>query len=81
MRSAESSGVGARKNTDAEDDVFRVIERPLFRHKSRSVTLAETPPPPKPEPVRTIVTTAHAISAGGARPNAGSTLARAGRPR
>jgi len=48
----DSSGVGARKNTDAEGDAFRVIEKPLFRHKSRSVTLAETPPPPKPEPVR-----------------------------
>jgi hypothetical protein len=52
MRSAEGSEVGARKNTDAEDDAFRVIERPLFRHKSRAVRLAETPPPPKPEPVR-----------------------------
>jgi len=49
---AESSEAGARKNTDAEGDAFRVIEKPLFRHKSRSVTLAETPPPPKPEPVR-----------------------------
>ena len=52
MSDGDSSGVGARKNTDAEDDAFRVIERPLFRHKSRAVTLAETPPPPKPEPVR-----------------------------
>ena len=52
MRRAESSEASARKNTDAEDDAFRVIEKPLFRHKSRSVTLAETPPPPKPEPVR-----------------------------
>ena len=51
MRGAESSEASARKNTDAEDDAFRVIEKPLFRHKSRSVTLAETPPP-KPEPVR-----------------------------
>lgn len=51
MRAGESSEASARKNTDAEDDAFRVIERPLFRHKSRSVTLAETPPP-KPEPVR-----------------------------
>ena len=52
MRDAESSEAGARKNTDAEDDAFRVIEKPLFRHKGRSVTLAETPPPAKPEPVR-----------------------------
>ena len=52
MRRAESSEASARKNTDAEDDAFRVIEKPLFRHKSRSVTLAETPPPAKPEPVR-----------------------------
>ena len=52
MRGTESSDLSARKNTDAEDDAFRVIERPLFRHKSRAVTLAETPPPPKPEPVR-----------------------------
>ena len=52
MRSAESSEVGARKNTDAEDDAFRVIERPLFRHKRRAVRHAETPLPPKPEPVR-----------------------------
>jgi hypothetical protein len=52
MRGAESSDLSARKNTDAEDDAFRVIEKPLFRHKSRAVTLAETPPPPKPEPVR-----------------------------
>lgn len=49
MRDAES----ARKNTDAKaDDDFRVIERPLFRRKSRSVAFAETPPPPKPEPAR-----------------------------
>lgn len=52
MRRAESSEASARKNTDAEDDAFRVIEKPLFRHKGRSVTLAETPPPAKPEPVR-----------------------------
>jgi hypothetical protein len=52
MRDARAARAGARKNTDAEDDAFRVIEKPLFRHKSRSVTLAETPPPPKPEPVR-----------------------------
>ena len=52
MRGAQSSDLSARKNTDAEDDAFRVIEKPLFRHKSRAVTLAETPPPPKPEPVR-----------------------------
>ncbi len=52
MRNAESSEASARKNTDADGDAFRVIEKPLFRHKSRSVTLAETPPPPKPEPVR-----------------------------
>ena len=52
MSDGESSEVGTRKNTDAEGDAFRVIEKPLFRHKSRSVTLAETPPPPKPEPVR-----------------------------
>lgn len=52
MRRAESSEASAWKNTDAEDDAFRVIEKPLFRHKGRSVTLAETPPPAKPEPVR-----------------------------
>lgn len=52
MSDGDSSGVGARKNTDAEGDAFRVIEKPLFRRKSRSVTLAETPPPAKPEPVR-----------------------------
>ena len=52
MRPGESCEVSARKNTDAEGDAFRVIEKPLFRHKSRSVTLAETPPLPKPEPVR-----------------------------
>ena len=52
MRAGESSEVGARKNTDAEGDAFRVIEKPLFRRRSRSVTLAETPPPAKPEPVR-----------------------------
>lgn len=52
MRAAESSETGARKNTDAEGDAFRVIEKPLFRRKSRSVILADTPPPPKPEPVR-----------------------------
>ena len=52
MRAAESSEASARKNTDVEGDAFRVIEKPLFRRKSRSVTLAETPPPAKPEPVR-----------------------------
>lgn len=52
MRAGESSEVSTRKNTDAEGDAFRVIEKPLFRRKSRSVTLAETPPPAKPEPVR-----------------------------
>ena len=52
MIDAESSEAGARKNTVAEGDAFRVIEKPLFRHKGRRVTLAETPPPPKPEPVR-----------------------------
>jgi len=52
MRAGESTEAGARKNTEAEGDAFRVIEKPLFRHKGRSVTLAETPPPPKPEPVR-----------------------------
>ena len=52
MRVAESSEANARKNTDTEGDAFRVIEKPLFRHKGRSVALAETPPPPKPEPVR-----------------------------
>jgi len=52
VRNAESSEASARKNTDAEGDAFRVIEKPLFRHKGRSVTLAATPPPPKPEPVR-----------------------------
>lgn len=52
MRGAESSEASARKNTGAEDDAFRVIERPLFRHTGRSVTLAETPPLPQPEPVR-----------------------------
>ena len=52
MSDGDSSGVGARKNTDAEGDDFRVIEKPLFRRKRRSVMLAETPPPAKPEPVR-----------------------------
>jgi hypothetical protein len=52
MRGAENSDLNAKKNTDAEDDAFRVIESPLFRHKSRAVTLAETPPSPKREPVR-----------------------------
>jgi hypothetical protein len=52
MRAGESTEAGARKNTEAEGDAFRVIEKPLFRHKGRSVTLAETPPPAKPEPVR-----------------------------
>jgi hypothetical protein len=52
MRAGESSEVGTRKNSDAEGDAFRVIEKPLFRHKSRSATLAETPPLPPPEPVR-----------------------------
>ena len=52
MSDGDSSGVGARTNTDAEDDAFLVIEKPLFRLKGRSVTLAETPPPAKPEPVR-----------------------------
>jgi hypothetical protein len=33
-------------------DVFRPIEGPLFRHKSRSVAIADTPPLAKPEPVR-----------------------------
>src|SRR4051794_2819660 len=39
-------------STVAEGDEFRVIEKPLIRRKSRSVTLADTPPPVKPEPVR-----------------------------
>lgn len=52
MSDAESSNLSERKNTDAQDDAFRVIERPLCRHKNRAVRLAETPPPPKPEPVR-----------------------------
>jgi hypothetical protein len=41
-----------RAGESSEGDGFRVIEKPLFRHKGRRVTLAETPPPPKPEPVR-----------------------------
>jgi ParB-like chromosome segregation protein Spo0J len=52
VRGAESREESARKNTDAEGDESRVIEKPLFRRKSRSVTLAETPSPAKPEPVR-----------------------------
>lgn len=52
MRGADSSEASARKNTDAKVDDFRIIEKPLFRRKTRSVSLAETPPPAKPEPVR-----------------------------
>lgn len=52
MRAGESREVSARKNTDAEGDAFLVIEKPLFRRKDRSVTLAEKPPPAKAEPVR-----------------------------
>ncbi|WP_223643827.1 hypothetical protein [Corallococcus sp. EGB] len=52
MTDAQSTGNSARKNTDAEGDEFHVIEKPLFRRKGRSVTLAATPPPAKPEPVR-----------------------------
>ena len=51
MRRAESSEASAWKNTDAEDDAFRVIEAALPPQEP-GVTLAETPPPPKPEPVR-----------------------------
>ncbi len=50
MTDAESSEESTRKNTG--DDAFRVIERPFFRRRSRSVTLAEAPPSAKPEPVR-----------------------------
>lgn len=51
---AAQSDERARENTDedAEGDEFRVIEKPLFRRKGRTVTLAETPPHPKREPVR-----------------------------
>ncbi|MCL2726670.1 MAG: hypothetical protein FWD69_19800 [Polyangiaceae bacterium] len=45
---SESTPASAEKNTDD----FLVISAPLFRRKSRNVTLAETPPPAKPEPVR-----------------------------
>lgn len=49
---AESSEASARKNTDAVSDACQVFEKPIFRRKSRTVTLAETPPQGKPEPVR-----------------------------
>ncbi|WP_437318698.1 hypothetical protein [Sorangium sp. So ce385] len=62
MRGAENREESARKNTDAEGDEFRVIEKPLFRRKSRSVTLAETPPPAKPEPVRRPVKVAQQLA-------------------
>jgi hypothetical protein len=52
VRTGENSEAGARKNTDAEGDAFRVVEQPLFRHESGRVTLAALPPPGKPEPVR-----------------------------
>ena len=50
MTDAETSGESATKHTG--DGEYRVIERPFFRRKSRSVTLAEAPPPARPEPVR-----------------------------
>ncbi len=52
MRAVEISNESTRKNTDAEGDAYRVFEKPIFRRKSRSVKLAETPLPAKPEPVR-----------------------------
>lgn len=52
MREAEASKQGMRKNTDAADEAYRFIKRPLFRHKSRSVALTETPLLAKPDPVR-----------------------------
>lgn len=52
MRDAESTGESATKSADPDGDEFRVIEKPLFRRKNRSVTLAAAPPPTKPEPVR-----------------------------
>ena len=50
MTDAESSGESARKHTG--DSEYRIIERPFFRRKSRSVTLADAPTPARPEPVR-----------------------------
>jgi hypothetical protein len=47
---SESSGESPRKNTT--EDGVRVIEMPFFRRKSRTVTLAEAPPPARPAPVR-----------------------------
>ena len=39
-----------------------VISVPLFRRKGRSVTLAETPPPPKPTPVHRPVKVAQQLA-------------------
>lgn len=50
MTDTESSEESASENTGDSD--YRVIERPFFRRKSRSVTLVEAPPPARPEPVR-----------------------------
>lgn len=45
MTDASGQGHGTRKNTSGD---WRTIEAPLFRRRSRSIALAETPPPPKP---------------------------------
>ena len=48
MNDAEDS----EQNTDAEDEAYRFIKRPLFRVTRQSIALAETLQPDKPEPVR-----------------------------
>lgn len=67
MNDADNGQESVNKNTEV--DGFRVIEAPIFRRKSRSVTLAEQPPPPKPGPhrpakVAQMLALAHHLQAG-----------------